>query len=107
MYEFRRSHACARLMRSLASKPQCNFVMAAANAVRLFVTHLWEDSDDYLRVFEYLESARNFFYRNTSKPELRPDGDKEALKESLRKQIAPVEVVVALSSLYATSQDLL
>jgi hypothetical protein len=82
-------------------------VMSQANPVRLFVTHLWEDSDDYLRVFEYLESARNFFYRNTSRPELRPEGDKEAQKEALRKQIAPVEVIIALSSLYETSQDLL
>jgi hypothetical protein len=82
-------------------------VMSQANPVRLFVTHLWEDSDDYLRVFEYLESARNFFYRNTSRPELRPQGDKEAQKEALRKQIAPVEVIIALSSLYETSQDLL
>jgi len=81
--------------------------MSQANPVRLFVTHLWEDSDDYLRVFEYLESARNFFYRNTSRPELRPQGDKEAQKEALRKQIAPVEVIIALSSLYETSQDLL
>ena len=81
--------------------------MSQANPIRLFVTHLWEDSDDYLRVFEYLESSRNFFYRNTSKPELRPDGDKEAQKEGLRKQIAPVEVVVALSSLYGVSQDML
>ena len=68
--------------------------MSQANPVRLFVTHLWEDSDDYLRVFEYLESARNFFYRNTSRPELRPDGDKEALKEGLRKQIIAGEIAV-------------
>ena len=68
----------------------------------LFVTHLWENTDDYLRVFEYLESARNFFYRNYSTPEHRPVGDKEALKEDLRKQIAPVEAVIALSSLYET-----
>jgi hypothetical protein len=81
--------------------------MSQANPVRLFVTHLWEDSDDYLRVFEYLESSRNFFYRNSSRPDLRPEGDKEAHKEALRKQISPVEVVVALSSLYGTSQDLL
>ncbi len=81
--------------------------MSQANPVRLFVTHLWEDSDDYLRVFEYLESSRNFFYRNSSRPDLRPEGDKEAQKEVWRKQIAPVEVVVALSSLYAASQDLL
>jgi len=30
--------------------------MSQANPVRLFVTHAWEASDDYLRVFEYLES---------------------------------------------------
>jgi len=41
-------------------------VMSQANPLRLFVTHAWEMSDDYLRVFEYLESAQNFFYRNFS-----------------------------------------
>ena len=40
--------------------------------------------DDYLRVFEYLESARNFFYRNYSTPDHPPVGDKETLKEDLR-----------------------
>ena len=58
--------------------------MSQANPIRIFVTHLWEKSDDYLRVFEYLESARNFFYRNFSTVEQRPVGDKEALKEDLR-----------------------
>ena len=43
--------------------------MSQANPLRLFVTHAWETSDDYLRVFEYLESARNFFYRNYSTPD--------------------------------------
>ena len=81
--------------------------MSQANSVRLFVTHAWENSDDYLRVFEYLESARNFFYRNYSTPEQRPSGDKEALRENLRRQITPVEAVIALSSLYDTHQDLL
>jgi len=81
--------------------------MSQANPVRLFVTHLWEDNDDYLRVFEYLESARNFFYRNYSTPDRRPAApDKEALKEDLRRQIAPVEAVVGLSSLYLANQDL-
>lgn len=80
--------------------------MSQTNPIRLFVTHLWENSDDYLRVFEYLESARNFFYVNSSKPELRPDGDKEAQKEGWRKQMAQVEVVIGLSSLYEASQDL-
>jgi hypothetical protein len=81
--------------------------MSQANPVRLFVTHAWESSDDYLRVFEYLESARNFFYRNYSAPEQRPGDDREALREGLRQQIAPVEVVIALSSLFHTHQELL
>jgi hypothetical protein len=80
--------------------------MSQANPIKLFITHLWEKSDDYLRVFEYLESARNFFYRNYSTLEHRPVGDKEALKEDLRKQIASVEAVVALASLYEQNPDL-
>jgi hypothetical protein len=81
--------------------------MSQANPIRLFVTHAYEHSDDYLRVFEYLESARNFFYRNYSTPEHRPGGDREALREDLRRQIAPVEAVIGLSSLYETQADLL
>ena len=53
------------------------FAMSQANPLRIFVTHLWENSDDYLRVFEYLESSRNFFYRNFSTPDQAPVGDKE------------------------------
>jgi len=81
--------------------------MSQANPLRLFVTHAWENSDDYLRVFEYLESARNFFYRNYSTPDARPSGDGEALREDLRRQIAPVEAVIGLSSLFDTHQVLL
>ncbi len=81
--------------------------MSQSDPLRLFVTHAWENSDDYLRVFEYLESARNFFYKNFSTPEHRPSGDREALREDLRRQIAPAEAVIALSSLYDTHQDLL
>ena len=81
-------------------------LMSQANPIRLFVTHAWEPDDDYLRVFEYLESARNFFYRNLSAPDKRPGGDKEAAKEELRRQIAPVEAVIALASLFDGNQDL-
>ena len=81
--------------------------MSQANPLRLFVTHAWETSDDYLRVFEYLESARNFFYKNFSTPERRPGGDKEAQREELRRQIAPAEAIIALSSLFDTHQELL
>ena len=81
--------------------------MSQTDPVRIFVTHCWETSDDYLRVFEYLESQRNFFYHNYSTPEQRPQGDKEALRENLRKQIAPCEAVIGLSSLFDAHQELL
>ena len=46
--------------------------MSQNNPIRLFVTHAWETSDEYLRIFEYLESARNFFYKNLSAPDKAP-----------------------------------
>ncbi|MDE2250934.1 MAG: hypothetical protein KGL25_05960 [Gammaproteobacteria bacterium] len=82
--------------------------MSQRDPIRVFVTHAWEHGDDYLRVFEYLESARNFYYRNCSNPDQHPvDKSVEGLREELRRQIAPSEVVVALSSLYGTHRDLL
>jgi hypothetical protein len=80
--------------------------MSQANPLRIFVTHLWENSDDYLRVFEYLESARNFFYKNYSTPDQPPVGDIEVLKEDLRRQIGPVEAVIALASLREKNPEL-
>lgn len=75
------------------------------NPVRVFVAHVWEKDDDYLRIFEYLESASNFYYRNTSTPEVRPSGDKEALRESLRNQITEAEVVLVPAALYRRAMD--
>jgi hypothetical protein len=80
--------------------------MSQSNPIALFVSHLWNHSDDYLRVFEYLESARNFFYRNLSTPDKPVVGDKEALKEDLRRQIAPAEAVILLSSLHEQNPDM-
>jgi hypothetical protein len=75
------------------------------NPIRLFVCHVYRPDDDYHRVFEYLESASNFFYRNTSTPEKRPQGDREALREDLRRQINDAEVVILTSSLYRRNID--
>ena len=81
--------------------------MSQANPIHLFVTHGWDNGDDYLRVFEYLESSNNFFYKNCSTPDHMPAGDMEVLRESLRKQIAPAEVIIALPSLADSHRDLL
>jgi hypothetical protein len=75
------------------------------NPIRLFVCHVWVEDEDYHRIFEYVESSPNFFYRNTSTPDARPSGDKEALRESLRKQIGEAEVVIVPAALYRRNVD--
>jgi len=79
--------------------------MSQNNPIRLFITHAWEPSEDYLRIFEYLESARNFFYTNLSGPDRAPAGGKEADREEWRRQMAQAEVIIALPGLYAKQSD--
>ena len=82
--------------------------MSQNNPIRVFVTHAWEVSDDYLRIFEYLESSRNFFYKNLSAPDKAPaGGGKEADREELRRQIAQAECVIALPALYREQSELM
>ncbi|MGH8186505.1 MAG: TIR domain-containing protein [Steroidobacteraceae bacterium] len=77
------------------------------NPVRVFVSHAFEPSDDYHRVFEYLESSHNFYYRNCSDPQKRGSGEPEALRDELRRLIALAEVVIVPSSLYAAHRELI
>ncbi len=79
--------------------------ISAKNPIRIFVCHVWIEDDDYHRVFEYLESADNFFYKNTSTPGQRPKGDKEALRDDLRRQITEAEVILVPASLYRKHMD--
>jgi len=82
--------------------------MSQRDPIRVFVTHCFEEGEDYARVFEYLESARNFYYRNCSAVDVRlPTRNAETLREELRRQIGLAEVVIALSSLYPPHQDML
>ena len=76
--------------------------MSQSNPIRLFVSHLYAPDDEYLRVFEYLESAVNFFYTNLAAPDKPPRRlDRESLKEDLRQQMNNAEVVMLLASLYS------
>ena len=81
--------------------------MSEKNPIRLYVTHAWSDNEDYLRVFEFLESARNFYYRNCGATDRRPGDDVEAQREVLRGQIRPAEVVIATASLLRSHSSLL
>ena len=82
--------------------------MSEKNPIAVFVTHLFSSHPDYHRVFEYLESASNFFYRNCSNPEDMPTtGGQEAIKEKLLEQIRAAEVIVVVSSMFSENQSLI
>ena len=81
--------------------------MFESNPIRVFATHNFEESDDYLRVFEFLESVERFYYLNVSKPENLPStGGPQALKEEIISQIKAAEAMFVLSSVYQQNRDL-
>jgi len=81
--------------------------VSESNPIRVFVTHAFQETDDYLRVFEFLESVDRFFYLNVSKPDNVPDsGGIEAIKEELIAQIKESEAVIVLPSLYEDKESL-
>lgn len=75
------------------------------NPVRIFVAHAFERNADYIRLFEYLESSHNFYYRNCSDPEL-PLADPEKMKDELRRQIGLAEVAIVPAGSYRTHQTI-
>ncbi|MEL7298715.1 MAG: TIR domain-containing protein [Pseudomonadota bacterium] len=79
--------------------------MSENNPIRVFVSHVFMQSDDYLRVFEYLESVDRFYYINVSNPDLVPDGGAEGFKDALRAQIQDSEAVIVLASTYQQKRD--
>jgi hypothetical protein len=77
------------------------------NPITVFATHAFEESDDYLRVFEFLESVDRFYYINVSKPENVPgSGGLQAIKDELIEQIKASEAVLVLSSTYDDKPDI-
>jgi len=78
------------------------------NPIRVFVTHTFDESPDYLRVFEFLEAMDHFYYLNVSKPENVPAaGGIEAIKNELIDQIKASEAVIVLASLYSEKTKLI
>lgn len=82
-------------------------MISQQNPVKLFVSHVWDADDEYHRVFEFLEAARNFYYINYSAPDRRPPGGREPEREELRQQIAPAEAVILLASHHRRAGDLI
>ena len=72
---------------------------------RVFVAHPFSETEDYLRVFEYLESSHNFYYRNVSVPDPKYLADVEGARTELRRQIGLAEVVIIPAGLYKPHQE--
>lgn len=43
--------------------------MSENNPIRVYAVHGWQKDEDYVRLFEYIESADNFYYRALSDPD--------------------------------------
>lgn len=81
--------------------------MSESNPIRVFTSHSFEESDDYLRLFEFLESVDRFYYLNTSKPENVPTtGGIQAVKDELIEQIKASEAIILFASLYDEKTEL-
>lgn len=81
--------------------------MSENNPIRVFATHSFDESDDYLRVFEFLESVDRFYYLNVSKPENIPTtGGLQAIKDELIEQIKQSEAVFVLPGLFEQKEEL-
>lgn len=81
--------------------------MSEKDPIRLFVSHAWADHEDYVRIFEFLESSRNFYYRGFAAPGARPGDDIDAQREVLRAQIRPAEIMIATAGLLRAHSSLL
>lgn len=81
--------------------------MSEKNPITVFASHAFEESDDYLRLFEFLEGVDSFYYLNVSKPENVPlTGGLQAIKDELIEQIKAAEAVFILSSTYELRPDI-
>ncbi len=76
------------------------------NPIRVFVTHGFNESENYLRIFEFLESVDRFFYLNVSRPDAEIQGGIDAIREELIAEIKLAEAVLLLPDLYERQPDL-
>ena len=81
--------------------------MPQLHRYRIFISHAWSYNADYYQLVDRLDETRNFLYANYSVPEHDPvdANNNTKLKEELRQQIRPVEVVIILGGMYVAYSD--
>ena len=81
--------------------------MSESNPIRVFATHNFSETDDYLRVFEFLESVERFYYVNVSKPENLPTtGGAQELRDEVIRQVKSSEAMFVLPSAWEQNKDM-
>ena len=80
--------------------------VSESNPIRVFVTHGFQESENYLRSFEFLESVDRFYYLNVSRPDAAVEGGAEGIKEELIAQIKLAEAAFVLPDLFERQPDL-
>ena len=73
----------------------------------VFISHAWNYHEDYRRMVTFLNDALNFKWRNYSVPQHDPldANSNRRLKEALKRQMRPVNVVLILSGMYAAHSE--
>ncbi len=80
--------------------------MSENKPFRIFPSHGWVKDDDYLRLFEYLESTTNFFYANVCDPEASPEGETVAQRRTrVLDAMKSAEVLIVLSGMYDSQRQ--
>ena len=80
--------------------------MSENNPLRVFVTHSFDETENYLRIFEFLESVDRFYYLNVSQTDVSPGGGIAEVKDELIRQIKNSEAMFVLPDLYERQPDL-
>ena len=76
-----------------------------AKTYDIFISHSWTYGNHYDRLIEFLDSAPFFYYRDYSVPKDDPihnAPNQSALYEAIKRQIAPVNIVIIMAGVYAS-----
>ena len=80
--------------------------MSEQNPIRVFVTHGFSESENYLRIFEFLESVDRFYYINVSRPDASVEGGMDSIRDELIAQVKLAEAIFVLPDLFEKQPDL-
>lgn len=78
--------------------------MALLKTYRVFISHAWHYSADYLRVVQFLDAAPRFRWMNLSVPEHDPLSMHDLAYE-LRNQMRPADVFIIIAGMYVNHSE--